>query len=86
MCSTYGRASSGTITPPVNGHELVAEDVKFTYDHFLTEKGNANRYMLDSVDRIEVVDRNAGECGLSLDFPNKYAKLDRPMEVMKPKT
>src|SRR5215510_3929556 len=43
--------------PPVNGRELVAEDVKFTYDRFLTEPGNANRYMLDSVDRIEVVDR-----------------------------
>ena len=43
--------------PPVNGRELVAEDVKFTYDRFLTEKGNANRYLLDSVDRIEVVDR-----------------------------
>jgi len=35
----------------------VAEDVKFTYDRFLTEKGNGNRYLLDSVDRIEVVDR-----------------------------
>jgi peptide/nickel transport system substrate-binding protein len=43
--------------PPVNGRELVAEDVKLTYDRFLTEKGNANRYMLDSVDRVEVVDR-----------------------------
>ena len=43
--------------PPVNGRELVAEDVKFTYDRFLTEKGNANRYLLDSVDRVEVVDR-----------------------------
>ena len=43
--------------PPVNGRELVAEDVKFTYDRFLTEKGNANRYMLEPVDRVEVVDR-----------------------------
>ncbi len=43
--------------PPVNGREFVAEDVKFTYDRFLTEKGNTNRYLLDSVDRIEVVDR-----------------------------
>jgi ABC-type transport system substrate-binding protein len=42
---------------PVNGRELVAEDVKFTYDRFLTEKGNTNRYLLDSVDRVEVVDR-----------------------------
>src|SRR5215467_7539176 len=43
--------------PPVNGRELVAEDVKFTYDRFLTETSNANRYLLDSVDRVEVVDR-----------------------------
>src|SRR6266446_8378765 len=43
--------------PPLNGRELVAEDVKFTYDRFLTAKGNANRYMLDTVDRIEVLDR-----------------------------
>jgi peptide/nickel transport system substrate-binding protein len=43
--------------PPVNGRELVAEDVKFTYDRFLTEPGNANRYMLEPVDRVEVVDR-----------------------------
>jgi peptide/nickel transport system substrate-binding protein len=43
--------------PPVNGRELVAEDVKFTYDRFLTEKGNPARQMLESVDRVEVVDR-----------------------------
>jgi peptide/nickel transport system substrate-binding protein len=43
--------------PPVNGRELVADDVRFTYERFLTEKGNGNRYLLDSVDRIEVVDR-----------------------------
>src|SRR5438309_9826868 len=43
--------------PPLNGRELVAQDVKFTFDRFLTEKGNAARYMLESVDRVEVVDR-----------------------------
>jgi peptide/nickel transport system substrate-binding protein len=42
--------------PPVNGRELVAEDVKFTFDRFLSEKGNPSRYFLDSVDRVEVVD------------------------------
>src|SRR5262245_53520427 len=44
-------------TPPLNGRELVADDVKFTYDRFLTEPGNPNRYILEPVDRIEVVDR-----------------------------
>ncbi len=43
--------------PPLNGRELVAEDIKFTYDRFLTEPGNANRYILEPVDRVEVVDR-----------------------------
>ena len=42
---------------PLNGRELVAEDVKFTYDRFLREQGNPNRYILDSIDQIEVVDR-----------------------------
>src|SRR5207249_4056100 len=43
--------------PPVNGRELTAEDVKFTYTRFLTAKGNPERYLLDSVDRVEAVDR-----------------------------
>jgi peptide/nickel transport system substrate-binding protein len=43
--------------PPLNGRELVADDVKFTYDRFLTEQGNPLRYVLESVDRVEVVDR-----------------------------
>jgi peptide/nickel transport system substrate-binding protein len=43
--------------PPLNGRELVAEDVKFSFDRFLTEKGNANRFLLEPVDRVEVVDR-----------------------------
>jgi peptide/nickel transport system substrate-binding protein len=43
--------------PPVNGRELVANDIKFSYDRFLTEKGNSDRYILESVDRVEVVDR-----------------------------
>jgi peptide/nickel transport system substrate-binding protein len=43
--------------PPLNGRELVATDVKFTFDRFLTEKGNQDRELLESVDRVEVVDR-----------------------------
>src|SRR6266581_3901879 len=43
--------------PPLNGRELVAEDVKFTFDRFLTVPGNALRSMLEPVERIEVVDR-----------------------------
>jgi peptide/nickel transport system substrate-binding protein len=43
--------------PPLNGRELVAEDVKFTFDRFLSEKGNADRYILEAVERVEAVDR-----------------------------
>ena len=43
--------------PPLNGRELVAEDVKFTFDRFLAEPGNVIRYMLEPVERVEVVDR-----------------------------
>jgi peptide/nickel transport system substrate-binding protein len=43
--------------PPLNGRELVAADVKFTYERFLTEVGNPLRFMLEPIDRIEVVDR-----------------------------
>src|SRR5881397_2945489 len=41
--------------PPLNGRELVAEDVKFSYDRFLTEKSNPLRYILEAVDKVEVV-------------------------------
>ena len=43
--------------PPVNGRELVAEDVKFSFDRFLTVEGNPERQLLESVERVEVVDR-----------------------------
>src|SRR5262249_33123672 len=43
--------------PPLNGRELVADDVKFTFDRFLTEKANILREMLEPVERVEVVDR-----------------------------
>jgi ABC-type transport system substrate-binding protein len=44
--------------PPLNSQELVAEDVKFTFDRFLTEKRNPLRFMLEPVDRAEVADRH----------------------------
>lgn len=44
--------------PPVNGRELTAEDVKYTLDRFMTIKGNANRHMMATLDRVEVVDRH----------------------------
>jgi peptide/nickel transport system substrate-binding protein len=43
--------------PPVNGRELTADDVVFSVNHFLTVKGNANAYMLKSVDKVEATDK-----------------------------
>src|SRR4029453_9826191 len=46
--------------PPVNGRELTAEDVKYTYERFLTVPGNPNRAQLEEVDKIEALDRPPG--------------------------
>ena len=43
--------------PPVDGRELTAEDVKYTYDRALTIKGNANRYLLAALEKIETPDK-----------------------------
>jgi peptide/nickel transport system substrate-binding protein len=43
--------------PPVNGRELTADDIKYTYERFLTIKGNGNRPVLEYVDRIDVLDK-----------------------------
>jgi peptide/nickel transport system substrate-binding protein len=54
--------------PPVNGRELTAEDVKYTYERFLTMKANGNRPVLEMVDRIEVLDRYTVKFTLSEPF------------------
>jgi len=43
--------------PPVNGREFTADDVKFTYERFLTITGNPNKPVLEYIDRIEAVDK-----------------------------
>ena len=43
--------------PPVNGRELTADDVKYTYERFLATKGNPNRALLEMVDRVEAPDK-----------------------------
>jgi peptide/nickel transport system substrate-binding protein len=62
--------------PPLNGRELVADDVKFTFDRFLSEKANVLREQLEPVDRIEVVDRYTVQFVLKEPFvwlPNRLA-------------
>jgi peptide/nickel transport system substrate-binding protein len=43
--------------PPVNGRELTADDVKYTFDRFVNEKGNAYRSMMAALEKVEVVDK-----------------------------
>jgi peptide/nickel transport system substrate-binding protein len=42
--------------PPVDGREVTAEDVKYTYERFLSTPGNPNRATLDQIEKIEVLD------------------------------
>jgi len=43
--------------PPVNGREVTAEDVKYTYERFMGPT-NPNRGLLESVDKIEALDKH----------------------------
>lgn len=43
--------------PPVDGRELVADDVVYSVERFRTVKGNANAYMLAALDKVEAVDK-----------------------------
>src|SRR5437660_8111046 len=43
--------------PPVNGRELTADDVKYTYERFLSITGNPNKPVLEYVDKIDAVDK-----------------------------
>jgi peptide/nickel transport system substrate-binding protein len=42
---------------PLNGRELTAEDVRYSYDRFLTIKGNPNKSILGMVDKVEALDK-----------------------------
>ena len=56
--------------PPVNGRELTADDVKYTYERFLTITGNPNKPVLEYVDRIEAVDKHTVK--FTLKEPNAW--------------
>ena len=43
--------------PPVNGRELVAEDVRYTFERFMTAKGHGNRFLMEPLDAVEVLDK-----------------------------
>jgi len=67
--------------PPVNGRELTAEDVRYTVERFLTLKGNANAYMLRSVDKVEALDRYTVKFTLKEPFAWFLDMLANPMAV-----
>jgi peptide/nickel transport system substrate-binding protein len=43
--------------PPVNGRELTADDVRYTFERTLNEKGSTNAAMYRSIAKIEAVDK-----------------------------
>ena len=43
--------------PPVNGRELTAEDVRYTFEHIMTEKGSANVSMFREIGRASCRER-----------------------------
>ena len=56
--------------PPVNGRELTADDVKYTYERFLTIAGNGNKPVLESIDKIDVLDKHTVK--FTLKEPNAW--------------
>jgi peptide/nickel transport system substrate-binding protein len=67
--------------PPVNGRELTAEDVRYTVERFLTVKGNANAYMLRSVDKVEPLDKYTVKFTLKEPFAWFLDMLANPMAL-----
>ncbi len=67
--------------PPVNGRELTADDVVYSVERFRTIKGNANAYMLSSLDRVEAVDKYTVKVTLREPFVWLPDMLANPMAV-----
>jgi peptide/nickel transport system substrate-binding protein len=67
--------------PPVNGRELTAEDVRYSVERFLTTKGNANAYMLKSLDKVEVLDPSTVKFTLKEPFAWFLDVLANPLAV-----
>jgi peptide/nickel transport system substrate-binding protein len=67
--------------PPVNGRELTAEDVKYTFDRFVGEKGNANRYMMAALEKVEVLDKHTVKMSLKEPFAWFLDMVSNPMAL-----
>jgi peptide/nickel transport system substrate-binding protein len=67
--------------PPVNGRELTAEDVVYSVERFRTVKGNANAYMLASLDKVEAPDKHTVKFTLKEPYVWFLDMLANPMAV-----
>jgi peptide/nickel transport system substrate-binding protein len=67
--------------PPVNGRELTADDVVYTVERFRTLTGNANAYMLSSVEKVEAVDRHTVKFTLKEPFAWFLDMVANPMAL-----
>jgi len=65
--------------PPVNGRELTAEDVRYTFERILTDKGSVNVSMYRAIARVEVVDRYTARFVLKEPFAWFLDMLANPM-------
>jgi peptide/nickel transport system substrate-binding protein len=67
--------------PPVNGRELTADDVVYSVNRFMTTKGNANAFMLGSLDKVEATDKYTVKFTLKEPFAWFLDTLANPMAV-----
>jgi peptide/nickel transport system substrate-binding protein len=66
---------------PVNGRELTAEDVKFTFDRFMSSAENVNRYMMADLDKVDVLDKYRVKFTLKKPFAWFLDYLATPMAL-----
>jgi len=67
--------------PPVNGREVTAQDIVYSVERFRTVKGNANAYMLASLDKVEAPDKYTVKFTLREPYVWFLDMLANPMAV-----
>jgi peptide/nickel transport system substrate-binding protein len=67
--------------PPVNGRELTADDVRYTFERLLTEKGSTNASMYRSIAKVEATDRHTVTFTLKEPFAWFLDMLANPMSA-----
>jgi peptide/nickel transport system substrate-binding protein len=67
--------------PPVNGRELTADDVRYTFERLLTEKGSTHASMYRSIAKVEATDRYTVTFTLKEPFAWFLDMLANPMSA-----